>query len=149
MSQFVHPIRCWLNPPLFCVSIHYSNNPLDAFEVYLGCCAWLRVQAGAQSCLWTQCPAHSCVVSRIATAKCCPLPSPRVIICSEAVAESQNGWGWKPPLKTAWSTPPLRAESNPEGFLGHVQVLNICKDGDTTAPMGNTFQCLPERSNIR
>lgn len=37
MSQFVHPIRCWLNLPLFCVAIHYTSNHLDAFEVYLGC----------------------------------------------------------------------------------------------------------------
>lgn len=32
---------------------------------------------GARSCLWTQCPAHSCVVPKIATTKGCPLPSPQ------------------------------------------------------------------------
>lgn len=38
MSQFAYPIRCQLNPTLFCISIYHSSNRFDAFEVYLGWC---------------------------------------------------------------------------------------------------------------
>lgn len=36
MFQFAYPIRCRLNPTLFCISIYYAMNHFDAFEVYLG-----------------------------------------------------------------------------------------------------------------
>lgn len=117
----MHPIRCWLNPLLFCVSVHYTSDHLDAFEVYLGCShravpGWeCRLEHRAA---FGQFPAHSCVLSKIATTKGCPLPSPRFIICSEAATESQNGWSWNSPLQTAWSSTPAQSRVKQRGCLG-------------------------------
>lgn len=53
MSQFAYPIRSWLNPTLFRVSVYYASNHFDAFEVYLGwshstvCGSDFRLEQGA------------------------------------------------------------------------------------------------------
>lgn len=144
----MHPIRCWLNPLLFCVSVHYTSDHLDAFKVYLGCShhavpGWeWRLEHRAA---FGQFPAHSCVLSKIATTKGCPLPSPRFIICSEAVTESQNGWSWNSPLQTAWSNIPAQSRIKQRGLPGAMFRFWISARMETPQPPWETHSSICQR----
>lgn len=56
-----------------------------------------------------------------------------------AITDPQNDWSWKVPVERMWSKPPSQAW--PPITMPR-QFLIISKDGGTTTPLGNLYQCL-------
>ena len=158
MSQFVYPIRCRLNPTLFCISVYYASNHFDAFEVYLG---WSHGTVRGLECRLEHGAtfghgvlATAVLGSRITTTNSLSSPVPlrfaalfsfAVTICtctcsSHRITERLRLEGTS---RDCLVQHPCSKRGQLERVAqGHVQVLNICKDGDTTASLGNVFQCL-------
>lgn len=166
MSQFTYPIKCRLNPTLFCISIYYASNHSDAFEVYLG---WSHGTVRGLECR----PKHGApfghgvlatavLGSKITTSSSLSSPFPlrfaalfrsAVIICtctrsSHRITENLRLEGTS---RDCLVQHPCSKRGQLERVAqSHVQVLNICKDRDTTVSLvANVFQCLQGGSNTR
>lgn len=164
MSQFSYPIRCRLNPTLFCISIYYTSNRFDAFEVYFGwphstvCGLEIRLGQGATF-------GHGVLATAVLGSKTTgthslssPFPLRFAALFSSAVIIGTCTWSShrtteKLRLGGTFRVCLVQHPSSKWGQLervtqGHVQVLSICKGGDTTASLGKVFQCLQEGLNI-
>lgn len=157
MFQFAYPIRCRLNPTLFCISIYYAMNHFDAFEVYLG---WSHSTVCGLECRLEHGPtfghgvlATAVLGSKITTTNSLssPFPPRFAALFSSAVTICTCTWSSQNHRKAEVGrhlcrlpgpTTPLKAGSDRQGCPWPCSGFEYPQGWRHHTTLGNLFQCL-------